>query len=398
MKKKIWVLLSIACLLVTYSKAQTQSPAIFPVMQNGKMGFMDKAGKLIVPSQYDPLDYSSFPQFSTGLINFRQNGKWGMLDGTGKVAIKPLYAQKIYFTESDYAKVKSAASWVIIDKTGNNALLDEYSWEPEIYGDILVFYTKDNPAKVNLRGIVNIRTKQKVNLQFSSVGDFKNGSAPARMEANGSYGIIDEKGNWLMKPQYSYISHAGVNNFFNAEIDAATRSWVLIDKSGKVISGPFTDFRPIYVSWDTKRNLMPVGNKASNLLGYINTAGKLVIPCKYNESLGFSEGIAIISETVTGITNPEWKALDETGKVLFTIPGCATGYIFQEGRCLVLLGEKSNVSSLKNAIIDSKGNFIIQAQAGLKLSHFKNGLCLFVNEKGMGYYDLNGKIVWEASK
>jgi hypothetical protein len=52
----------------------------------------------------------------------------------------------------------------------------------------------------------------------------------------------------------------------------------------------------------------------------------------------------------------------------------------------------------KTGIIDTKGKFIVPAQAKISLGGYSNGLCPYENEKGIGYYDLNGKVVWEASK
>lgn len=83
MKIKIWFLFSIACLLVPYSKAQTQSPAIFPIMQNGKTDFIDKTGKVIIAFKFDGKETL---QFNGGLASVSISGRndFFYIDKTGK--------------------------------------------------------------------------------------------------------------------------------------------------------------------------------------------------------------------------------------------------------------------------------------------------------------------------
>ena len=46
------------------------------VKQNGKYGFIDKKGKVVVPFQFDDTAYS----FSDGLAYVKQDGKYGFID------------------------------------------------------------------------------------------------------------------------------------------------------------------------------------------------------------------------------------------------------------------------------------------------------------------------------
>jgi DNA-binding transcriptional regulator/RsmH inhibitor MraZ len=414
MKKKIWFLFSIACLFLTYSKAQTQSPAIFPVMQNGKTGFIDKTGKLVVPCQYDPIDYFTIPRFAGGIIPFQQNGSWGALDATGKVAINPIYAEKLYFSESGYAyaKVKSggantnpyataAQAAIIIDKKGNRVLPAEYkisAFVGGISGEILI-YLKDKQYS-----IVNIRTKQESTKTFTSIKAFRNGFAVAEGESKGKYGLIDEKGNWVIQPLY-YDLNIEDNGLFLASIEAKDAKWAIIDKSGKITAGPFSQYKK-YLSMSggssfSKEGLMPIQDIATGLYGFMDNKGKIVIPCTYNTQAFFEEGIAMVNSGGIKETdrfgnftfkNAVWKAIDASGKLLFNLPtGFRIASGFREGRCVITDGDKTG-------IIDTKGKFIVPAQAKISIGGYFNGLCVYENEKGIGYYDLNGKVVWEASK
>ena len=83
------------------------------VIKQGKYGFIDKTGTLVIPMQYDVVN-----GFSEGLAKVKINGKCGFINITGNVVI-PL-------TFTDAASFESGIAWVkdetnrtfYIDKTG----------------------------------------------------------------------------------------------------------------------------------------------------------------------------------------------------------------------------------------------------------------------------------------
>ncbi len=61
---------------------------------------------------------------STPLFRIEQNGKWGFIDKTGKVVIEPQFDDAWLFREGGLASVKIGDKHGYIDKTG------KYVWEP----------------------------------------------------------------------------------------------------------------------------------------------------------------------------------------------------------------------------------------------------------------------------
>ena len=49
-----------------------------PVKVNGKLGFIDKSGKLVIDAKYDEAE-----NFSEGLAGVELNGKWGYINIKG---------------------------------------------------------------------------------------------------------------------------------------------------------------------------------------------------------------------------------------------------------------------------------------------------------------------------
>lgn len=56
------------------------------VKLNGKWGFIDKSGKIVIESKFD-----SGGHFSEGLAGVGLNGKWGFIDKNGEFVIEPKF-------------------------------------------------------------------------------------------------------------------------------------------------------------------------------------------------------------------------------------------------------------------------------------------------------------------
>ncbi|EAK1349894.1 WG repeat-containing protein, partial [Campylobacter coli] len=53
---------------------------------NGKWGFIDKSGKIVIEPKFDGVG-----NFSEGLAGVELNGKWGFIDKSGKIVIEPKF-------------------------------------------------------------------------------------------------------------------------------------------------------------------------------------------------------------------------------------------------------------------------------------------------------------------
>lgn len=78
--------------------------------ENGKYGFVDKTGKVIVPATYD----IAF-DFSEGLGQVKLNDKCGFIDRTGKIII-PIEYDTCYDFKEGLAPVKLNRKWGYVEK------------------------------------------------------------------------------------------------------------------------------------------------------------------------------------------------------------------------------------------------------------------------------------------
>jgi len=93
----------------------------------GKWGGINKAGKTVLPFQYDGL----YP-YHFGLAPFKQNGKWGYLDEKGNVAIPAQYVIVSSFSSNGYAVVYDGSKAFVIDTDGK-AIPGADKLDPDTY-------------------------------------------------------------------------------------------------------------------------------------------------------------------------------------------------------------------------------------------------------------------------
>jgi hypothetical protein len=157
---------------------------------NGKYGYIDKAGKKIVPYKYD-FAYD----FSEGLAKVELHGKRGYIDKTGKEIIPLKYDYAGDFSEG-LVLMKLHGKHGYVDKTGKEVI-------PLKYDD--AGYFSDGLAVVRLNskyGYIDKTGKEVIPFKYDRAGYFFEGLA--YVELNGKYGYIDKTGNEVIPLKYDY--------------------------------------------------------------------------------------------------------------------------------------------------------------------------------------------------
>ncbi|MBD7968228.1 WG repeat-containing protein [Paenibacillus gallinarum] len=128
-----------------------------------------------------------------------------------------------------------------------------------------------------------------------------------------------------------------------------------------------------------------VQNKETKLYGYINTKGKLAIPCQFTEAGYFSEGV---SHVTLANTNQQ-ELIDRTGKIIsHFLKKYDSDFYFSNGLAMVT-DPKSN----KNGFINTLGELTIPFDYTYARG-FSEGFSLVQNNKGQyGYIDTSGKVI-----
>ena len=88
---------------------------------NGKWGFIDKAGKTILP-----FEYGTVTSFNDGVCAVLMEGKWGFIRPDGSVKYPPEWEKTVSFQEA-VCPVPKGGLWGLIDPTGKLVLQPKYN-------------------------------------------------------------------------------------------------------------------------------------------------------------------------------------------------------------------------------------------------------------------------------
>jgi hypothetical protein len=187
-----------------------------------KYGAVDHAGKVVIP----PTQYDFISGFYEGLSSATIGEKTVYIDEKGAQAFPGEFDDGGNFG-SHYAVVQKNEKYGLIDKAGN-VILDPRFDELVPHGKVVLGYTgEEDSIKV---GILSGDGSWAVEPKFSSIDSFSNGLAPASLDGE-KWGFIDTCGNWQIAPKYSNVSGFD-GGPARVEIDG---KWGLIDQKGNAI-------------------------------------------------------------------------------------------------------------------------------------------------------------------
>jgi hypothetical protein len=204
MKIKLVCLIVLALHFNAFAQgAAPQGPQLKPVYENGRWGYADQSGRVVIDARFD----AALP-FTNGLarvgmvneelpeIQGQPNLKWGYIDERGRVQVELLYA-----VLRDFSEGLAAA-----------AVLDAETPERSVPG---------RGGRRNLRwGYVNRDGREVIPMQFLAAGDFAEGLAavsPSGADGDSqsersvcgppaNFGYVDGTGAFVIKPQFTHAA------------------------------------------------------------------------------------------------------------------------------------------------------------------------------------------------
>jgi hypothetical protein len=175
-------------------------------------------------------------------------------------------------------------------------------------------------------------------------------------------GVVDIAGNVVIPARYEHISP-----FRDGwAIVKHEGRWLFVDRTGAVVF----DRKDGDIASEFFEGLTPIrkvvskpGKKVVHRWGYIDRAGKLVIPAKFVRAHDFSEGLAAVEpDPKLGFM---WGFIDKSGKIVIE-PQWHGVNDFHEGLAAVAVGEKFGY-------IDRTGKLVIPAKFDFAMD-FVDGL------------------------
>ncbi|MBT3223158.1 MAG: hypothetical protein HN348_29135, partial [Proteobacteria bacterium] len=337
---------------------------LFPVVKEGKWGFIDVGGEIEVP-----LEYQFVGEYSEGLAAVGIRGWIGYIDKSGNMMIHARFDEGRPFN-CGMAAVKGPEGLIYIDHHGlrvTQATLKTVS------------NCTEGLAKVKVDdsyGFLHNSGRMMIAPRFPSVETFQEGYAAVSDENT----YIDRTGRSVYTRVVPMTPFSEGKAVANQRVGAVNKYVVLktdgsfdtvkheISRTDSVEFGPYTQGLSAIV----------LGSGA----GFINAKGEVVVELKYKRTRPFSDGLA------AALTDEGWGFIDKGGKVVIGHEYTNVGD-FHNGVVRVLKDEKWGY-------MNTSGEWILEPEYEL-LDDFRDGLGRVHKDDQFGWIDTKGNFVWEIS-
>ncbi|KXJ98055.1 MAG: KWG Leptospira [Acidobacteria bacterium OLB17] len=310
--------------------AQESNPLLLPVEQNGKCGYIDRDGNIVIALKFD-----FCWKFSEGFASVTVGGKHGFIDTKGNYLIKPKFDGFWRFSQfreglapvflGDHWRDKAKGKWGFIDTKGQVTYLSGVTLLGGFH-DGLAFFKKGERA-----GYFDTNLKVTIEPNFKSVGHFYFGRARATTIDNSEL-YIDKSGRKV------FDNREGSDFQDERAFFSVNGKYGFININGETIIEPQFDAANHF-----GEGLAAV--KVKDKWGFIDAAAKFIIEPQFDETGVFSEGLASVA------INGKWGFIDTTGKVVIPLQFDKWTYWFEDGVCEVHIDGKSGY-------IDKSGKYI----------------------------------------
>jgi hypothetical protein len=319
-----------------HGEAQLLFHALDP--DKGKFGYIDQGGAVSIPFRFDvalpfrddgfAVTYMDAPPEDQRLYRAAIINRKGEMVFSGGYRIEPMGRGRFAVQERDGVRFVS-----FFEPFAVALKCTEVRWEPS-EGTFAVG-VEGKWGFIDDKGDVAIRPK------FDGVRPFTEGLAPA--VSGEKWGYINHAGNWVIQPQFdrAYQFREGL-----AAVSNEGRGWY-IDHTGKrAFEGDYAQVQ------EFSEGLGCVRDAKSNLWGYVDRSGGVVIPAVLRSARPFSEGLAVAADN-----QGEGGYIDHAGKFVITLPTKqGTHTDFRNGRAKVITADRTGY-------IDRRGAWIWASRA-----------------------------------
>lgn len=166
----------------------------FQVMENGKTGFRDLDGNIVIKPIYDNAE-----MFSEELSTVQIGNKYGLIDETGKYVVALRDMEYLGSVHNGLASFRANDKYGFIDTAGQEKIKPQYDWVDDFSEGLCV--VRNDKGK---HGFIDTAGKLVVDYQFDYAYKFENGQA--KVEVKNLWGAIDKTGKFVVQPTHKYAT------------------------------------------------------------------------------------------------------------------------------------------------------------------------------------------------
>ncbi|WP_304407884.1 WG repeat-containing protein [Bacteroides acidifaciens] len=337
-----------------------------------KAGFGNSNGEVFIPAQFE--DARSF---SEGLAGIKIDGRWGFIDKTGTVVIPCAYDKVSLFKngnsvvdESCIEDGKQRTRQYLIDYTGKRIT--------SLYDEIDFF--RDNRALIKINdkyGFVDRHGSEVIPPVYDSALCYSDGYAAIRY--NGKWGVIDMDGKEVINAEYNEIEPSD----YNLVAVLKNGKWGYLNMNGERI----TKFE--FDDADAFDGCEYTYVEKNDLCGMIDTIGRLIIPVKYDELdlLENKEGLDYtFTRLIRANKNDKYGIINLKNKTVVPFKYDYLDFVESNGLIRANLGDKWGY-------VNNKGDVVVELKYEA-VEDFCDGIGLVKKDGKWGGVNTNGEVVF----
>jgi hypothetical protein len=390
----------IACLLILFFFSTIYLPAqqLLRFEKNGKYGFKDASGNIVVKPIFDGASYSI-----TSLGGVSKKGHWAVINHKGEVLTGFVYSGVGNAKGFDLVPVYN--SWGIMDANQFYGIVSKTGLEVAKPENVFVEIVSNELAIVSRSrsyGLMNVAGQFVLPMEFSkeTLKIFTNIQPNGAYYQNGNWKAFSFNGPGIKKWKYDNIVIEGEHLW---PVKYANK-WGYVDTLGRELIIPVYDSVGVFAGGIASVSI--AGKK-----GVMNNKGTLVVPVQY-------DGIVLDRAGDYHVyANGKWGLINKQGNTLLPVKYEAIGQ-FTEDLCEVKLNGKwgfvdaaakevaapmyddvlpfsDGVAAIvlhnKVGFINRAGNIIIEPQFDDVVESFYKGKAIVVKDQKEIYIDKNGK-------
>nr|WP_183603649.1 WG repeat-containing protein [Paenibacillus phyllosphaerae] len=313
-------------------------PAAVRTASATQWGYIDRNGNMSIQPRFTMAN--SFQD--NGLAVVQTEGGAGLINTAGKFVVQPIYDSITGFSEGR-SSVIDKEGFKVIDEAGHVLTTKAYSYIGT-YHDGRAMFNSTEPDGNSKYGYLDLSGNEAIPATFMSASDFSHNKAVVQVKEN-EYALIRPNGSRIATYAYPYVSSLG-------------------------------------------DGLLAFQQEAGGKYGYINEAGKVVIPPAYSMAGPFEGGRAVVNTSDDFKSN--YGLIDKKG--IFIVKP-TYNEIRQLGEQRLALGraidEQEPFKGSRFAIADNKGERLSDFLY-YDVSDFKNGLAAVYDKTQTYFIDRSG--------
>ena len=324
-------------------------------------GYIDTAGTVIIAPRF-----AYAVPFSDGFGRVMigadaHSGKWGFVDATGRLLGERLFDGAEDFSQG-LALVRTGEKWGVINTAGVLVVEPRFDGEDPFSDQRALVELDRKFGYIDTHGALVVPPRYAGGLPFSE--------GLAAVQIGKKWGFIDTTGHIVIEPQFDKVR--------SSQFPLALRT--AVDGGGSLRGLGYESYwrhQHRMSAFSRGRAVVAIGKK----WGYIDRAGRTVIPAQFDDAAEFSEGRAAV------MVGDKWGYIDTTGALV--IPAqYDDAKEFSGGRAWVI--SDLYKATTRHGYIDRQGSVDARFEVRQPLAE---GLAPVKIDEKWGYVDSTGTVV-----